>query len=152
MWEESSNMIREHFILGGGLNNFKNAITPYHKYTFFELYLYPHNIFLNTWSELGILGFISFFSIIIIFFRKNYSIYTNKLDDFWKDNATDKNISIIEHQKNMALIISLSMFTLIIHGLVDVPFFKNDLSVLFWIFIGIGIVNEKIKNNIIIVK
>jgi len=152
MWEETSKMLKENFILGGGLNNFKEALKPYHKQTFFELYLYPHNIILNIWSELGFLGILSFTSFIIIFFIKNYKIYTYKLNSFWKENSSEKELQNMNYKKDMSLILSLSMFTLLIHGLVDVPFFKNDLSVLFWIIIGLSIVNEKINDNIVIVK
>ena len=35
------------------------------------------------------------------------------------------------------------MTVLLIHGLVDVPYFKNDLAVLFWIIIGLIIINKK---------
>jgi len=152
MWEETSSMLREHFISGGGLNNFKDALKPYHKQTFFELYLYPHNIILNTWSELGFFGLLSFVIIIIIFYTKNKNNYNYSLNIFWQDNADDKNIKILKHKKEIALILSLSMFTLLIHGLVDVPFFKNDLAILFWIIIGLAVVNEKIDDNIIIIK
>ena len=152
MWEETSNMLRNNFIFGGGLDNFKEALKPYHKKTFFELYLYPHNIILNTWSELGFFGLLSFSFVIVIFFKKNYKIYIYKLNSFWLENAGIKNIEILKYKKEIALIISLSMFTLLIHGLVDVPYFKNDLAILFWVIIGIGIINEKIDDNIVVIK
>lgn len=152
MWEETSKMLKENFIFGGGLNNFKEALKPYHKKTFFELYLYPHNIILNIWSELGLLGLISFLFFIYIFFKKNYINYTNKIDSFWLKNLTEKIKVNIEYKKNTSIILSLSFSTLLIHGIVDVPFFKNDLSILFWIIIGITIINEKIEDNIIVIK
>ncbi len=152
MWEETSKMLKENFILGGGLNNFKEALKPYHKQTFFELYLYPHNIILNTWSELGLFGLLSFGTFIFLFFVKNKKIYTNKLNNFWLENCSEKELKNIEYKKNTALILSLSMFTLLIHGLVDVPFFKNDLAILFWIIIGLSVINEKINDNIVLIK
>ena len=44
-----------------------------------------------------------------------------------------------------------AMVTIIVHGLVDVPYFKNDLSVLFWILIAmlslISLRSKLLKNN-----
>ena len=37
-----------------------------------------------------------------------------------------------------------TMVALLVHGLVDVPYFKNDLSVLFWLIVGSLIILEKI--------
>lgn len=152
MWKETYMMIKDNFILGGGLNNFKNTIKPYHEYTFFELYLYPHNIILNFWSELGFFGFLIFTIIVIKFFKNNYNIYNNTLDLFWNDKKNDKNNKIINYKKNTSIQLSLAMTTLIMHGLVDVPYFKNDLSILFWFIIAMSIINNKIDDNIIFVN
>lgn len=149
MWKETTNMLKKNFIFGGGLNNFKEAIQPYHNETYFELYLFPHNIILNFWSELGLLGMVSFFAIVNNFYKKNYNIYNYNLSNFWKDKTTDKFERISKYKKDTALIISLVMASVLIYGLVDVPFFKNDLAILFWIIIGIGIINKKIDDNII---
>jgi uncharacterized ion transporter superfamily protein YfcC len=48
-----------------------------------------------------------------------------------------------------------AMVVIVVHGLVDVPYFKNDLAVLFWVMIGImGIMkfeaeskNEELRNT-----
>jgi hypothetical protein len=36
-----------------------------------------------------------------------------------------------------------AMVAIIIYGLVDVPYFKNDLSVLFWTILGLAEINRK---------
>jgi len=35
------------------------------------------------------------------------------------------------------------MFVILIHGLVDVPYFKNDLAILFWLIFGIIFLLDK---------
>ena len=38
----------------------------------------------------------------------------------------------------MQLGIVLAMVAIIVHGLVDVPYFKNDLALEFWTFLGLA--------------
>lgn len=40
-----------------------------------------------------------------------------------------------------------SMAALLVHGLVDVPYFKNDLAVLFWILISLSISTQLLSNS-----
>lgn len=122
MWQETLEMLKQKPILGAGLSGYQKAVAPYHKKSYIEIYLYPHNIFLNFWSELGLAGLIVFLWIIIKFFRTGLK---NKND-------------IINISLNAAIVV------LLFHGLVDAPYFKNDLSVLFWLLIGL----KQIQNEI----
>lgn len=130
MWQETINMLSNNFISGAGLSNFQEKMIPFHTKKYFDLYLYPHNIILNFWSEIGFFGLITFIIILIIFFRKVFK-YKNK--DF-----------------ALAVSAGLAMFSILIHGIVDVPFFKNDLSVLFWVIVSLIIILEKVDDNEII--
>jgi len=81
--------------------------------------LYPHNIFLNFWLEIGLLGLMAFIWTIVSFFRKGFNtLWTN-------------------HNSLIQIGIMSAMTCLIIHGLIDVPYFKNDLAVLFWILVAL---------------
>ena len=136
-------------LFGTGLANYQSHIAPYHQEGIFiknddpnwlekvrtsaeyrkqvwqptEIYLYPHNIFLNFWTELGFIGLLLFGWIFIKFFIISAKLLRqkNKLD------ATER-----------SLLIGLTgaMIVVIIHGLVDVPYFKNDLALLFWLLIA----------------
>jgi O-antigen ligase len=86
-----------------------------------EIYMYPHNIFLNFWSELGIFGLIIF-----VWLIAKYLVISLKI-------ALPKN-----GPKNyLALGLFSAMIVIVIHGLVDVPYFKNDLSIMFFIFLAL---------------
>ncbi|MFA5359998.1 MAG: O-antigen ligase family protein [Patescibacteria group bacterium] len=146
-WEESWKMLKDgRLITGAGLANFKNAVAPYHAEGFFiknddpnwlknlrnsadyrkqmwqplEIYLYPHNIILNFWSELGLAGMMLFVWIILKYFWVGIKNYRQ---------ASEKYKYI-----NIGLI--CAMVAIVVHGLVDVPYFKNDLSVMFWLFVA----------------
>lgn len=154
-WAETWQMLKDgRIIQGSGLSNYKKEIEPYHiegifyndgtdpdfhRHTVFneeyrkkawrptEIYLYPHNIFLNFWTELGLLGMLLFTWIIIKFFIISFSNFKFQISNFPKTKAN-----------TVILGLTCSMLVIIVHGLVDVPYFKNDLSVLFWLIIAIA--------------
>ena len=166
-WQDSWTILKDGRLLtGAGLANFQAAVTPYHTEGIFikdfsdpdaqrklvfneayrtahwqplEIYLYPHNIILNFWSELGLAGVLLFIWIIGKFLVIGlWDLFGN-----WK-----LEIGNLETQKNKFIIIgSLSAMTaIIVHGLVDVPYFKNDLAVMFWLFIAMmSLINLEIK-------
>ena len=127
MWVETKNMLKDNLIFGAGLNNYQNKIVKYKINKNYETFLYPHNIILNFWSEIGLFGLLTFILIFYRFFQKCY-LLKNK-------------------NKMLSIAVSASMFALIVHGLVDVPYFKNDLAILFWIIISLIIVLENINDN-----
>lgn len=107
MWQETWNMLRDRPIFGAGLGGYPDAIAPYHKATWMEIFQYPHDIFLNLWSETGLLGIVAFGWILWTWVRRRG-----------------------------AWLCALPVIAaLLVHGLVDVPYFKNDLAILFWMFI-----------------
>ena len=91
-----------------------------------EIYLYPHNIFLNFWSELGILGALIFDWLIV-----KYLIISLGLFLF------NKKIKQNSVNRYLALGLFSAMIVILVHGLVDVPFFKNDLAALFFILLAL---------------
>jgi O-antigen ligase len=129
MWEETQEMLDDNFVFGSGINGYQEVMKKYHKNNYFDIFLYPHNLFLNFWVELGLFGLILF---IIIFFKffKNCCKY--------KKNNIDYSIFLI-----------ISFISIIIHGLVDVPYFKNDLSMLFWIIIMLSCLLDSKKNALL---
>lgn len=148
-WRETWQMLKtEKWLLGTGLSNYQESVKPYHQEGIFfnfdrdldfrrklvlwdddyktshwqpvEIYMYPHNIMFNFWTELGLLGAALFVWILFKFFRIGFN-------------------SLLRGQKNKYILIGLmsSMVCIIVHGIVDVPYFKNDLAVMFWVIIAL---------------
>lgn len=100
-------------ILGNGLAGFRTTLEKQHFNG--EILNYPHNILLNFWVEMGLLGLISFIWIIFLAFS--------------------------QYQTNpQVLRLGAVVFLIImaVHGMFDVPYFKNDLSILFWFMLSIS--------------
>lgn len=162
-WRETLAMLSatpQRFIFGAGLTGYKEALKPYHVDGFFynkdndpdfrrkivlfdekykskywqplEIYMYPHNIFLNFWTEIGFIGMLLFAWIICKFFF-----------------LTARRLSADQHDRYFVLALIGAMVAVVVHGLVDVPYFKNDLSVIFWLLIAMAsiasIENDKIE-------
>lgn len=86
IWKTSFLMIKDHPILGVGNGNFKTLYMPYQKKSpdlhDSVLRFYPHDMFLKAQVEYGILGSISFLSVLVFAFLelKDY------IDNIIKDN------------------------------------------------------------------
>lgn len=120
-WADTWTMLKDGKLLyGAGLGNYQAAMLPYHNHPGIEIYLYPHNVFINFWTETGLAGLILFLGIVAAFWRS-----------VWHALKTSS--------RPLAAGASGAMVTLLVHGLVDVPYFKNDLSVLFWLIVLIPI-------------
>ncbi len=127
-WKETITMLRDRPILGAGLSGYQKTVAPYHKQKHIEIYQYPHNSILNFWSEMGLLGVIAFLWLIVIFFRKTIS----PLKIRGGRGSYDP----------MVIAAMASMMIILIHGLVDVPYFKNDLAIFFWFLLALTFIAE----------
>jgi O-antigen ligase len=128
MWQETWTMLKDHPIFGAGLAGYQTIAAPYHIWPFVEIFLYPHNFILTFWSEIGLLGLFSWLALIIIFF---------------------KTLSRgIKHPRDAAIYTAIrwSLAIILVHGLVDVPYFKNDLSMLFWLLFCVALVQQGKQN------
>lgn len=128
-WRETSQFLKDNFWQGAGLNGYQTAVSAYHHNQWLEVYLYPHNLFLNFWVELGFLGLLVFTGLLV---------YIIKLL-----------IKIWQAKNNLAWPLILMWLTWFVHGLVDVPYFKNDLSILFFILFSLTFLIQKHKLDII---
>lgn len=112
------------FVFGSGLRQFYDKIQkPVHDWSKIERHIYPHNIFLNFWTELGLLGLFSFIGLM------GYLVYLAN--------------QIRQEQVFFGSGLMAMLVVFLIHGLVDVPYFKNDLAFLFWLIVGLIILTSQ---------
>jgi len=143
IWQGAFSLLKTSPFLGVGLMGYQKLIPQYQKPYYsktgelisVETHPYPHNLYLTIWLEMGFLGLLIFFSLVINFFVLIFK-------------------ALRENPSSRALLLGLggAMIVLLVHGLVDTPYFKNDLSVLFWLIIGLGIIEDKIYQGRILTK
>jgi len=115
IWKASIKMIEDDFWLGIGAGNFQDVYLEYQK--FYPPYLnwavsHPNNLYLTWWLYGGILGIVGFLMLIILFFRDIY----RKIEP-----------------KKVLFIAAGIMVVILIHGIFDTTYFKNDLAIIFWL-------------------
>jgi O-antigen ligase len=127
VWESGVAMIRDHPILGVGLDNF---LYEYPKYINPDAWRepnlsHPHNIVLDFWTRLGALGVIALVWMLIAFYK------------------TGKRIG-----KHRALVIGLiaSMTAALAHGLIDAAYFYVDLAFVWMLTLGIIAQAERLRD------
>jgi O-antigen ligase len=123
LWKDTLLMLREHIVFGAGLSGFADRIAPFWNPTHPERFIDPHNILLNFWVETGLLGVFAFGWIMANGFRVTW-LGWHSSEGSWRP---------------IELGVFLALIAIVVHGLVDVPYFKNDLSLEFWALIGVAL-------------
>jgi len=109
IWSETFALLKDRPITGAGIASYEERIIPYRGDHWIEVFHHPHNIFLTIWVNTGLLGLLSFVALLIWFFSTAI-----------KNNSQTK-------------FLLASMSTILVMGLVDSPYIKNDLAILFWL-------------------
>lgn len=115
IWKAAGKILKDNWTLGIGPGNFQKKYLEYQEY--FPLYLewavpHPHNLYLTFWLYSGIIGLVGFLGVVFLWFKKAFK----------------------KRQKNEVVYLALGiMFYILIHGLVDATYFKNDLAIIFWL-------------------
>ena len=116
-WEGTKNLLLAKPFLGVGLDGFHDSY-PKYRTCDSEYFQYPHNIFLNFWAETGLLGLIAFIWISVVYARHLFGVNKSQF-------------------LTGALLAGLVYIWF--HGLVDVPYFKNDLASQFWLLAALSV-------------
>ncbi|MBI2410721.1 MAG: O-antigen ligase family protein [Candidatus Kerfeldbacteria bacterium] len=122
LWTGTLHLLRAHPFVGSGLAGFPILYDIYRLPSHIELLEYAHNIFFDFWVQLGLLGLIWIMMILI------YSFITIA--------------KTIHAKKPLGLILFGVFISILVYGLVDVPYFKNDLSILFWFWLSLLFVQK----------
>ena len=121
IWNASAEIIKDNPVFGIGPGTFQETYLSYSE-KFDEPYLewavsQPHNTLLAFYLQTGLIGFVGFILILIGFFYR------------CRDEAMPR---------LYGQIISVLMIYILVHGLVDTMYWKNDLSLMFWLVIGLA--------------
>ena len=123
LWHSAARMIAAHPILGVGLDNF---LYQYPRYILAEArnepdLSHPHNFVLDLWTRIGIFGLAAFVWLEVVFFRQAARVI--KLSS--------------GYERSVAIGLVASMVDCLVHGLVDNSYFLIDLSLVFWLSLGL---------------
>lgn len=123
IWNDTLHMLRSRPIFGSGLRGYATVMRPYVTTPKHLPELYPHNILLDMWVELGLFGLIVFVVLLALLLWRGWSSFSGA-EGFarpllWGTAATFVAIAV--------------------HGQFDTPYFSNDLSVEFWMIAALQV-------------
>lgn len=118
LWQGTVRLLQEAPLTGAGLSGFPAAYDTHRNAAHTELLQYPHNVVLNFWSELGLTG-----AIWIVATLGGLAVIALRLT---------------VRDKKMGVLIASVTTAFSVYGLVDVPYFKNDLAILFWLWLAVA--------------
>jgi len=121
IWQRASDIFKLYPIIGIGPGTFHDFFIPYPRWGVPQ----PHNLYLAFLLQTGIIGFIGFIWLIVWFFRTGF-----------------KNLFKVYSSEFIVILMSVMVYILI-HGLVDTTYWKNDLSAMFWLTIGLMAILKK---------
>ncbi len=116
LWHTGTKMISDSPVFGKGLTGFGSNWYKYNTDSQLDHYNFPHNILLNFWVNTGLLGLLSFIGLVLYGWWYGFS----------------------RRQNAYGLGLALFLLALSAHGLIDTPYLKNDLAIIFWLIFGIS--------------
>jgi O-antigen ligase len=123
-------LLQHNWFSGIGLADFQNQVASLAKAAgdqgfiqyLLPYALHPQNLYLAWWLNLGLPGLVGFVMLVVVWLKK-----------------------IIKHLSNyQTAAIFTAMIAILVHGLFDTTYFKNDLAAIFWLifFLGLAIANN----------
>jgi len=116
-WRTTMAIIKEHPFLGIGPGNFQEVFLKYYKLGWGTGTRYAHNIFLQIWSETGVLGLLSIIYLFMAFIR-------NTLNSKY---------------------LFLAGLAFVLHNLIDITYFMPEVGLFWWIIIGLACHEPELK-------
>lgn len=127
LWQSSWSMVRDHPVLGVGLDNFLyDYRTRYVQPKAWEEFnlSHPHNLVLDFWLRLGLPGLLWLGCVLVLFFRRGRHVYRRS-----RTMSGDDQLLILG--------LMAGMVSFLAHGLVDAAFFLVDLSFVFMLMVSL---------------
>lgn len=123
IYKYSIQILKGDWLFGIGLGNFQDKVAvlsasnSIFQSNGLSYALHPHNLFLAIWLNLGLLGILVFMYLLYIIISKLAS------------RLTLISVSVLS-----------ALTAILIHGLFDTTYFKNDLSAIFWLIFAYSII------------
>jgi O-antigen ligase len=124
VWVATAHMLHDRPVFGAGLNAYQTVMAPYRAVDPNQVpEPYPHNFIFTAWTETGLLGLFAFVWILAGLVIQPW---------LWLRRATGVDRPLLWGAGAAFAMIA-------VHGLVDSPYWKNDLSLEFWLLAAIQV-------------
>lgn len=114
-WKEAIRIIGYEPVLGMGFGNFNMRLSRY-----------AHNLFLQIWAEMGLLGLLTFIWLIVKYF-------TNVISKLKKAGVEST------QGKNQTIALLCASFVFLFHNIFDFTFFLPEICLYWWVILGLSL-------------
>jgi putative inorganic carbon (hco3(-)) transporter len=128
LWRTAWEVFLDHPLLGIG----PNAIYIYN-YQFVVEDLYSHNFILNSLAEMGIVGSIPFFLLLVTLIQRSYHLCISTLNN--------------PKLKFMTVALFVGFISTLIHGMVEPTFQGQQYAAIFWIYVAIMYLLQRVADS-----
>lgn len=124
IWQSAVNVLRERPFTGAGLDQFVHLDAERYgiPHVRFMLYSHPHDLILDFWIRLGLLGLIALIWLLVRFYGQTIRLIRRVGDPYL-------------FAVGLGLLGSMTHF--VVHGLFDLTYFQEDLAFVFWLTLGL---------------
>ena len=127
LYRQALEMLSHMPITGAGIGGYPVRVAPYRP-PGSVIHIYPHDLWLTTWSEIGLLGVTAF---AVVFFGL-----------LWRVARALPAAQDISRPLLWGAAGTIVLYA--VHGLFDSPYWKNDLSVEFWLVAALAIAGMRL--------
>lgn len=137
----ATKLIQQHPFFGIGLGQFEvqyqvNAPEILGHAPYEWVMLHPHNLLLAWWLNTGLLGLMAMGWLVVGVFWKGLHHEKERLWTRWFHQVKEW---VVGPEFQIRLIGLSMLVVILVHGLFDTPFFKNDLAYLWWLVLMMGV-------------
>ncbi|MBR4874641.1 MAG: O-antigen ligase family protein [Clostridia bacterium] len=138
IWQASVKMIRDFWVSGIGIGSESyKSVYPVYALAGADFALHSHNLYLQTWVEMGILGITSLLALLLTFVRKTFSKAI--IESRKKDNTA-----------KMVIAMGTGVLGFMLQGLTDYVWYNYKILMIFWLLValavsGANIVSESVQ-------
>jgi len=127
IWQAAIQMIRDFWISGIGIGSeaFK-AVYPAYAASGADFALHSHNLYLQIWVEMGVIGIVSFFAMVLMLVRQTFFAGITVL------RKTDPVAKIV-------IALGAGLLGFLFQGLTDYVWYNYKILMIFWIVIALAI-------------
>lgn len=132
IWQAAIHIIRDYWLCGIGVGSEAyKSVYPVYALSGADFALHSHNLYLQIWVEMGIVGIVSLFSVIISFIKEVFSESVIQLRK--KDNAA-----------KLVIALGAGLIGYMFQGLTDYVWYNYKILMIYWIILALGISGKQI--------
>lgn len=127
IWQASLHIIRDFWVSGIGIgSDAYKMIYPLYALSGADFALHSHNLYLQIWVEMGVIGIVSLCSMILAFIRQTFSA---KITLYRKTDSAAK----------IVIALGAGVLGFLFQGLTDYVWYNYKILMIFWVMIALAI-------------